>query len=133
MPIEAENNPSDILFGPYRLDRANARLLREGRPVALTLKAFDVLVHLAGRPDRLVTKEELLSAIWPDVVVTDASVKVCVRELRKALDDDPKSPRYIETAHRRGYRFIGCSAATTTESNSERTSTFAESPSFRST
>lgn len=133
MPIEAENNPSDILFGPYRLDRANARLLREGRPVALTLKAFDVLVHLASRPDRLVTKEELLSAIWPDVVVTDASVKVCVRELRKALDDDPKSPRYIETAHRRGYRFIGCSAATTTESNSERTSTFAESPSFRST
>src|SRR4051812_33668000 len=102
----------EILFGPYRLDRGNARLVRGRAPVALTPKAFDVLHYLASRPDRLVTKEELLSAVWPDVVVSDASVKVCVREIRKALDDGPKTPRYIETVHRRGYRFIGLEEGT---------------------
>jgi len=97
---------SEIAFGPFRLERGNARLTHEGRAVALTPKAFDVLEYLATRPDRLVTKAELLSALWPDVIVGDASVKVCVREIRKALDDGVKSPRYIETVHRRGYRFI---------------------------
>ena len=99
-------NQREIRFGPFRLDPANARLLRDGRPVALTPKALDVLHYLASRPDRLVTKEELLSAVWPDVIVGDASVKVCVLEIRKALDDGAKSPQYIETVHRRGYRFI---------------------------
>ena len=103
----AQPNEPEIVFGPFHLDRANARLLRDGRPVALTPKSFDVLCFLASRPDRLVTKDELLNALWPDVAVTDASVKVCVREIRKALDDDPQSPSYIETVHRRGYRFIG--------------------------
>src|SRR4051794_19964254 len=101
-----------ISFGPYHLDQANARLLRAGQPVAMTPKALHVLHHLASRPDRLVTKDELLSAVWPDVIVSDASVKVCVREIRKALDDGAKTPRYIETVHRRGYRFIGGSIAT---------------------
>lgn len=96
----------EIAFGPFRLDAANARLLRDGRPVALTPKALDVLHHLASRPDRLVTKDELLTAVWPDVIVSDASIKVCVREIREALDDDAKAPTYIETVHRRGYRFI---------------------------
>jgi DNA-binding winged helix-turn-helix (wHTH) protein/tetratricopeptide (TPR) repeat protein len=100
-----------IAFGPFRLDGADARLLREGQPVALTPKAFDVLHYLASRPQRLVTKDEILSAVWPDVIVTDASVKVCVREIRKALDDEAKTPTYIETVHRRGYRFIGTSTA----------------------
>src|SRR4051812_26233251 len=102
----------EVSFGPFRLDASNARLLRDGKPVALTPKAFDVLHHLVSRPQRLVTKDELLSAVWPDVIVSDASVKVCVREIRKALDDGAKTPRYIETVHRRGYRFIGGSIAT---------------------
>jgi non-specific serine/threonine protein kinase len=54
-----------------------------------------------------VTKEQLLAAIWPGIAVTDTVLKVCVREVRDALDDDPQSPRYIETAHRLGYRFVG--------------------------
>ena len=103
---QAAGQHQEIRFGPFRLDRANARLLRAGRPVALTPKAFDVLHYLATRPDRLVTKDDLLSAVWPDVIVSDASIKVCVREIRKALDDDIKTPAYIETVHRRGYRFI---------------------------
>jgi predicted ATPase/DNA-binding winged helix-turn-helix (wHTH) protein len=101
----------EVDFGPFRLDASNSRLLRNGKPVALTPKAFDVLRYLTSQPDRLVTKNELLSAVWPDVLVTDASVKVCVREIRKALRDSTKVPKYIETVHRRGYRFIAPVAA----------------------
>ena len=65
-----------------------------------------MLNHLLGRPGQLVSKEELLNAVWPETFVGDAVLKVAIRQLREALDDDPKSPRFIETAHRRGYRFI---------------------------
>jgi len=66
-----------------------------------------VLNYLLGRPDQLVTKAELLSAVWPETFVSEAVLKVTIGQLREALDDDPKSPRFIETAHRRGCRFIG--------------------------
>ncbi|MGD9903750.1 MAG: alpha/beta fold hydrolase [Vicinamibacterales bacterium] len=95
-----------LIFGPFRLDVGNATLEREGRPVALTPKAFSVLRHLAAHAGRLVTKEEFLDVVWPGVFVGDAALKVCVREIRKALDDDPQSPTYVQTAHRRGYRFV---------------------------
>src|SRR5947207_11649948 len=107
----SESSIQPVDFGPFRLDAPNSRLLREGKPVALTPKAFDVLHYLTSQPDRLVTKSELLSAVWPDVFVSDASVKVCVREIRKALRDSTKVPKYIETVHRRGYRFIAPVAA----------------------
>jgi predicted ATPase/DNA-binding winged helix-turn-helix (wHTH) protein len=100
-PEEAE-----LRFGEYRLNRRESRILRGDKPVALTPKALEVLYHLASRPDRLVTKEELLERVWHDVVVSDASVKVCVREIRKALEDDADRPRFIETVHRKGYRFV---------------------------
>jgi DNA-binding winged helix-turn-helix (wHTH) protein/tetratricopeptide (TPR) repeat protein len=96
-----------IRFDRFRLDANNARLWRGDRAIALTPKAFSVLVYLLRHPDRLVTKEELLQAVWADNLVTDASLKVCVREIRKALHDQPQKPRFIETVHRRGYRFIG--------------------------
>lgn len=96
----------EIRFGQYVLESENARLLRRGMPVQITPKALDVLQFLVARPNRLVTKVELLSAIWPDVLVSDASVKVCVGEIRKVLDDSASAPTYIETVHRRGYRFI---------------------------
>jgi DNA-binding winged helix-turn-helix (wHTH) protein len=54
----------------------------------------------------LVTKEALFQAVWQETVVTDSALAVCIKELRKALRDDPKFPQYIETVHRRGYRFI---------------------------
>ncbi|MGB7156575.1 MAG: AAA family ATPase, partial [Tepidisphaeraceae bacterium] len=96
----------EICFGPYRLCRRQARLLRDGRPVPLTPKAMDVLHHLARRPGELVGKQELLAGVWPDVIVGDASVKVCIREVRRALGDFADDPKYIQTVHRRGYRFI---------------------------
>jgi predicted ATPase len=66
-----------------------------------------VLNQLVGRFGQLVTKEQLLAAVWPETFVGDAVLKVAIRQLRDALDDDPKAPLFIETAHRRGYRFIG--------------------------
>ena len=72
----------------------------------LTPKAYDVLRYLVEHAGRLVTKQELLDAGWPEVFVGDAALKVCIREIRKALDDEAQKPQYIETAHRRGYRFI---------------------------
>lgn len=93
-------------FGPFRLDVKNATLERGGVPQALTPKAFSVLQHLVEHGGQLVTKDEFLDVIWPGVFVGDAALKVCIREIRKALDDDPREPTYIQTAHRRGYRFV---------------------------
>jgi pimeloyl-ACP methyl ester carboxylesterase/DNA-binding winged helix-turn-helix (wHTH) protein len=93
-------------FGSYRLDADDARLWHGRTTVPLTPKAFAVLEFLARHAGRLVTKQELLDAAWADVHVGDAALKVCVREIRRALGDDPRTPKYIETAHRRGYRFI---------------------------
>ena len=98
--------PSTFIFGDFRLDQANATLSREGSAVSLTPKAFSVLEYLVEQAGRLVTKDEFMDRIWSGVFVGDAALKVCVREIRRALGDDSQHPRYIETAHRRGYRFI---------------------------
>ena len=95
-----------LSFADFRLDSVSGHLFRRNERVALAPKAFALLQHLAGQPGRLVPKQELLSAVWPDVFVGDAVLKSAIRELRKALEDDSHQPRFIETAHRRGYRFI---------------------------
>jgi DNA-binding winged helix-turn-helix (wHTH) protein len=96
-----------IVFPPFRLDPANECVWLEHESLVLTRKAFGVLHFLLAHPARLVTKEELLEAVWPETHVGEAVLKVAVAELRKALNDDSREPRYIETLHRRGYRFIG--------------------------
>src|SRR5262249_30575746 len=95
-----------ILIPPFRLDTVNECLWRGTQAIALTPKAFAVLCCLVEHPGRLVTKGELLNAVWPEIYVSDAVLKVCVCEIRKALGDQHKTPRFIETLHRRGYRFI---------------------------
>src|SRR5215510_12442493 len=95
-----------ILFPPFRLDPINERLMRDQEVIPLRPKSFAVLRYLAERPDELIRKEELIEAIWPRIYVTETLLKGCVTEIRKALGDDPAAPRFIETAHRRGYRFI---------------------------
>jgi pimeloyl-ACP methyl ester carboxylesterase len=99
-----------MTFGPFTLDPVSGQLFRSGTVVPLTPKAFAVLHHLAASPGRLFSKQELLDAIWPGVFVGDAVLKVTIREIRKALGDDAHAPRFIETAHRRGYRFLPLSA-----------------------
>ena len=93
-------------FGPFRLDSATGQLRRGDTVVPLAPKAFTVLQHLAMRGGQLVTKDDLLELAWADVHVGDGALKVCIREIRRALNDDSRTPTYIETAHRRGYRFI---------------------------
>ena len=96
-----------LKFERFRLDAADARLWKGDVPVVLSHKALAVLALLASRPGRLVTKDELLDGAWPDAHVSDAVLKVAVAELRRALGDRPRAPRFIETVHRRGYRFVG--------------------------
>src|SRR5262245_28383161 len=77
------------------------------RRLELTPKAFAVLRHLVEHAGRLITKDELLSTIWRDAIVSDAALASVIRDVRRALQDSSRSPRYIQTAHRRGFRFIG--------------------------
>src|SRR5437764_6369772 len=96
----------DISFGPFRFDLADECLWRGTHAISLRPKAFSVLKLLVEDPGRLVTTQRVLDTVWPGTFVGDAVLKDNIRQLRDALDDDAKSPRYIETAHRRGYRFI---------------------------
>ncbi|MEM6456891.1 MAG: winged helix-turn-helix domain-containing protein, partial [Acidobacteriota bacterium] len=90
----------------FRIDRSNEVLLRDGDEIALRPKTWAVLCALIDRPDQLCSKDLLLDEVWPDTFVTDTVLKVCIRELRQALDDDPKAPRFIKTIPRKGYRLI---------------------------
>jgi predicted ATPase/DNA-binding winged helix-turn-helix (wHTH) protein len=104
-----------IGFGPFRFDESNECLWRGSQSIPLRPKAFAVLKHLIGHKGVLVTKQQLLDDVWPETFVGDAVLKDCIRQLRQALHDDPKTPQFIETSHRRGYRFI----APLLEANSE--------------
>ena len=96
-----------LVFGGFRLDTRNAQLWRGLQEIALRPKAFAVLAHLVEHAGQLVTKQQLLDAVWPGTFVTDAVLKDSIRQLREALGDNAEAPRFIETAHRRGYRFVG--------------------------
>ena len=100
-----------VRFDRFELDEADARLTCEGRPIALPPKPFAVLCALARTPRMLVTKNQLLDAVWGHRFVTESVLKSAISEVRAALGDDPKQPRYIETVSRRGYRFIGLPAS----------------------
>lgn len=93
-------------FPPFGLDIENELLLRERDTVPLTPKSFAVLRHLVENAGRLVTKEELLGAVWPDTFIQEAVLKSCVGEIRRALGDDAAAPTFIQTRHRLGYQFI---------------------------
>ena len=92
-------------FGPFSIDVEERVLRRDGRPVPLTPKAFDVLAALVEQPGRLVSKEELLQKVWPDTFVEESNLAYNVFALRKALGDTAGNGHYIETVAKRGYRF----------------------------
>src|SRR5262245_61527259 len=99
--------PLPILsIGDYVLDESNARLTRDGKPLELPPKAFAVLCLLARNAQKLVTKDELLDAVWGHRHVSESVLKTIINQLRGELGDDPRAPRYIETLHKRGYRFV---------------------------
>jgi DNA-binding winged helix-turn-helix (wHTH) protein len=104
--MKADPYVARLRFERFELDEAEARLTCAGQPVALAPKPFAVLCALARTPGRLVTKNALLDLVWGHRFVTESVLKSAISELRAALDDDPRQPRYIETVSRRGYRFI---------------------------
>jgi DNA-binding winged helix-turn-helix (wHTH) protein len=95
-----------LTFAGFRLAPGDQRIWRGGEVLPMTPKAFRVLCHLAGRPQRLVTKQDLLDAVWGDVHVGDAVLKGAILEIRRVLGDEARAPRIVATEHRRGYRFI---------------------------
>ena len=101
----------EIRFAPYRLD-LDAGLLRSGdRAISLRPKTWAVLRYLAERPGVLVTKEEILDAVWGRITVTEATLTKSIGEIRDALHDEVRHPRFVETVHRRGFRFVSTGEA----------------------
>jgi DNA-binding winged helix-turn-helix (wHTH) protein/TolB-like protein/Flp pilus assembly protein TadD len=93
-------------FGPFRLDPVEHILLRGDQVVALTPKAFETLALLVRSCGHLVRKEELLERVWRDTIVEEGNLNVIIHTLRKALGDDPRKSKYIETVAKCGYRFV---------------------------
>src|SRR5512143_638812 len=125
-PSAATSDAIVYAFGEFTLDVESRTLRRDSDNVQLPSRAFDALVYLVEHRDRLVQKNELVDAVWHDVVVTDDSLIHAISVLRRALADDANKPRYVQTLPRRGYRFVaavrGIAGAAT---QAERTYTLA--------
>ncbi|HEY7241363.1 MAG TPA: winged helix-turn-helix domain-containing protein [Burkholderiales bacterium] len=104
--METESPLQRLQVGDWTVDTALNQLSAAGRSVKLEPKAMAVLVHLAQRPGEVVSRETLLAAVWPGVVVSDDAVTQVVIKLRKALGDSAESPAYIQTISKRGYRLV---------------------------
>ncbi|HET6781257.1 MAG TPA: winged helix-turn-helix domain-containing protein [bacterium] len=104
--VESHRSASHLQFGAVTLIPEERLLLRDGQPVPLTPKAFDLLVVLATNPGRLLTKEHLLDAVWTDTTVEESNLSYYVFAIRKALGEHADGDRYIETVPKQGYRFV---------------------------
>lgn len=105
-------------FGPFQLDVAERRLLRDGQPVSLPPKVFETLLALVENSGRLVEKNELISRLWPDTFVEDGTLARNISDLRRILVELTGEVRYIETVPKAGYRFV---APVTRVSNEDAT------------
>jgi len=105
--VEGASTKPAYKFGPFLLNPEQGSLSQNGMSVALTPKAFAVLVYLVEHAGELVSKDQLFGAVWPNVIVTEAALTVCIREIRLCLQDSTRQPVYIETVYKRGFRFIG--------------------------
>jgi DNA-binding winged helix-turn-helix (wHTH) protein len=103
---EKKQGESRLCFGSHQLDLLSGQLWHGKQEVRMPGKAFAVLRYFVAHPGQLVSKDDLFAAVWPDTVVSDATLASCIQDLRLALGDKAKKPRYIETVHGRGYRFV---------------------------
>lgn len=94
-------------FGPFSLEPRTRQLLRDGREVPLSPKAFQLLLLLIERRDRALSKQDLHQHLWPSTFVLETNLASLVAEVRRALNDAPARPAFVRTMHRFGYRFIG--------------------------
>jgi DNA-binding winged helix-turn-helix (wHTH) protein len=99
-----------LRFGPFVLDSDARQLLAEGEPRPLTPKAFALLLLLLEQRPRAVAKQEILERLWPGTFVSESNVASLVNEVRAALGDDRRRPRYLRTVHRFGYAFCAPAA-----------------------
>ncbi|MGI8788182.1 MAG: winged helix-turn-helix domain-containing protein [Pyrinomonadaceae bacterium] len=106
MAINRETK-STICFAEFEIDAAHHRLVRDGKPLALHAKAFDLLVFLAENAGRVLTKDEILNHVWENQFVEEANLTVQISALRKALGERKDEPRFLVTVPGRGYKFIG--------------------------
>jgi TolB-like protein len=97
----------EIRFGPFRLDLRHRTLTGEGAPIELKSKAFDLLAVLASAQGKVVTKDELMTKVWPGLVVEESNIQVHISALRKALGEGRDRPVHLFTVSGRGYRFVG--------------------------
>ena len=96
----------EVSFLPFTLDSVNGCMFSGSEKIPLRPKSFAILRYLVEHPHRLVTNEELLSAIWPNTKVVKAALKVSIMDIRKALGDVASEPKYIQTEGKKGYRFV---------------------------
>jgi DNA-binding winged helix-turn-helix (wHTH) protein len=94
------------VFGPFRLDLDTRQLLGPGGGIHLSPKAFDLLAALVFERPKVLSKNALLQRLWPDTFVAEANLSNLIAEIREALDDRARAPRYIRTLHRVGYAFF---------------------------
>ena len=97
----------NLQFGPFELSSKERVLRREGEVLPLGSRALDILIYLAGRPGEVISKQELIGHVWPDVTVEEGSIRVHVAAIRKALGDGQTGNRYIANIKGRGYSFVG--------------------------
>src|SRR5690242_3588499 len=93
-------------FGPFNLIEDQRLLMKDGVPVELGARAFDILIALISSPNEVVSKKDLMSRVWPDVTVEEGSLRFHMASLRKALGDGKDGARYITTLAGRGYCFV---------------------------
>jgi TolB-like protein/DNA-binding winged helix-turn-helix (wHTH) protein len=106
MENSKQANGCDYCFDDVVIERDNFRVRKGDRLKTLTPRAFDVLIYLIDQRGRVVEKQELFERVWKETFVTDNALMRAVKEIRRELGDDASAPRYIETVHKRGYRFI---------------------------
>lgn len=119
-----------VRFGDFSLDRDRRLLTRGGEPVPLVRKAFDFLELLVAERPRALSKEQIRDRVWPKTVVSESTLNSLVGELRAAMGDDAREPRYIRTVHGFGYAFAA--EARDEEEPSSGTATVAPSPALLS-
>jgi len=100
------DDPAELRFGPFCFEPASERLWRGAEEIHLKPKMRDMLLFFVCNPGRLIAKAELLTAIWSETHVSPETLRSSLRELRNVLGDDARAPRFVETVHGRGYRFL---------------------------
>ena len=102
-------------FGPFQIDIEEQLLLREGCPLSIKPKLFELLVVLVSKSGHVLSKDELMKKVWSDSFVEEGNLAVGVHEIRKTLGEGSNGQSYIETIPRRGYRFAPCVTAISEE------------------